>query len=61
LDRTKSRQNKDKLYPSIFEKKINYAYLKKKMDVLREELIATSMHPKQLQKWIDMGGDIDEW
>jgi hypothetical protein len=35
--------------------------LKKKIDIIREELIATSMHPKKLQRWIDMGGNIDDW
>jgi hypothetical protein len=49
------------LNPFIFEKKINYGYLKKKMNVLREELIAVSMHPIRLQKYIDMGGDMDDW
>jgi hypothetical protein len=61
-------QHQDKIYwksfsqnPSIFEKKINYDYLKKKMDVIRKELIAASMHPIRLQKYIDMGGDMDDW
>jgi glucan-binding YG repeat protein len=61
-------QNKDKIdwyyfsgNPSIYEKKINYAYLKKKIDIIREELIATSMHPKKLLRYIDMGGDIDDF
>jgi hypothetical protein len=35
--------------------------LKKKMDVIREELIATSIHPTRLVRYIDMGGDMDDW
>jgi hypothetical protein len=49
------------MIPSIFTKTINYAYLKKRMDVIREELITTSMHPKRLVRYIDMGGNIDDW
>jgi hypothetical protein len=47
--------------PSIFEKKINYTFLKHRMDIIREELIMKTMHPRRLDKWIDMGGEIDDF
>jgi hypothetical protein len=47
--------------PSIFKKVINYLFLKERMDIIREELMMTIMHPKRLEKWIEMGGDIDDF
>jgi hypothetical protein len=40
---------------------INYAYLKKRMDVIREELMMKSMHPRRLERWLELGGDIDDF
>jgi hypothetical protein len=31
------------------------------MDIIREELIMESMHPRRLEKWLEMGGDIDDF
>jgi hypothetical protein len=45
----------------IFDKMINYAYLKKRMDVIREELMMKSMHPRRLERWLELGGDIDDF
>lgn len=39
----------------------DYCKMKEKMDIVREGLISYFMHPKRLQKWIDMGGDIDDF
>ena len=47
--------------PSMFIKKINYKFLKDKMDIIREELIIKCMHPRRLQRWIEMGGEIDDF
>ena len=47
--------------PSIFRKKINYRFLKEKMDVIREEMMMKCMHPRRLERWIEMAGDIDDF
>jgi hypothetical protein len=47
--------------PSIFNKKINYKYLYQRMNVIREELMMKCMHPRRLERWINMGGDIDDF
>ena len=47
--------------PSIFKKIINYKFLKKRMDKIREELIMKCMHPSRLECWIEMGGEIDDF
>jgi len=31
------------------------------MNVIREELMMTCMHPRRLELWIEMGGDIDDF
>ena len=46
---------------SIFMKIVDYKYLKERMDIIREELIMKCMHPRRLQKWIKMGGNIDDF
>ena len=47
--------------PSIFKKIINYKFLKENMDVIREELLMKCMHPARLERWLEMGGDIDDF
>jgi hypothetical protein len=33
----------------------------KRMDIIREDLITKSMHPKRLERWIGLGGEIDDF
>ena len=47
--------------PNIFEKHINYKFLKERMDIVREELMMKCMHPRRLERWLEMGGDIDDF
>ena len=47
--------------PSIFNKGINYKYLYQRMNIIREELLMRCMHPSRLERWIEMGGDIDDF
>ena len=47
--------------PSIFKKRINYEFLKKRMNVVREELLMKCMHPIRLERWIEIGGNIDDF
>ena len=47
--------------PSIFKKKINYKYLYQRMNIIREELLMRCMHPSRLERWLEMGGDIDDF
>ena len=47
--------------PGIFPLKINYRNLKDRMDIIREELIMKCMHPSRLERWIEMGGNIDDF
>jgi hypothetical protein len=61
-------KNQDKIYwstliknPSIFKKLINYEYLYERMNVIREELMIKCMHPSRLERFIEMGGDIDDF
>jgi hypothetical protein len=48
-------------YLSIFTKKINYEYLYQRMNVIREEMMMKCMHPSRLERWIEMGGDVDDF
>ena len=47
--------------PSIFKKEINYKFLDKRMNITKEEMIMNCMHPRRLNRWIEMGGDIDDF
>jgi hypothetical protein len=47
--------------PSIFQKIINYKFIKERMDVIREQLMMKCMHPARLARWLEMGGDIDDF
>ena len=44
--------------PNIFE--LDYNYLKKRMDIIREELVMKSLHPFKIIRWLDSGMDIDD-
>ena len=44
--------------PEIFE--LDYSFLRKRMNIIKEELIAKAMHPKRIQSWIDTGMDVDD-
>jgi hypothetical protein len=61
-------KNQEKIYcnalsgnPSIFKKTINYGYLYQRMNIIREEMMMRCMHPSRLERWIEMGGDIDDF
>jgi len=43
--------------PCIFE--LDYNFIKNRMNIIKEELIAKAMHPKRIQLWIDSGIDIE--
>jgi hypothetical protein len=47
--------------PSIFKKVINYRFLEKRMNIIKEELIMKCMHPVRLIRFLEMGGDIDDF
>jgi hypothetical protein len=47
--------------PSIFKKVINYEFYDKRMDLIKEELMMKIMHPSRLVRWIEMGGDADDF
>jgi len=47
------------LNPNIFE--LNYAFLKGRMDILREELMMKTWHPSRIEKWLDAGMDIEDF
>lgn len=44
--------------PSIFE--LNYDFIKKRMSIIKEELISKAMHPKRIQLWLESGIDIED-
>jgi hypothetical protein len=58
----KTRENIDwkaiSINPSIFT--IDYDCVTERMEAIKEELIVTSMHPKRIQRFLDLGGDIDD-
>lgn len=61
-------KNQDKIYwdwlsynPSIFKKQINYKFLTDRMNIIREELMMKCMHPKRLERFLEMGGEIDDF
>ena len=47
--------------PSIFKKTLNYGIIKERLDIFREELMMKCMHPNRLERWIELGGDIDDF
>ena len=46
---------------SIFNRSVNYEFLKERMDIIREELMIKCMHPSRLERWIEMGGEIEDF
>jgi hypothetical protein len=48
-------------HPDIFEKKINYKFIEQRMNIIREELMAASMHPNRLVRHLELGGEIDDF
>ena len=47
--------------PSIFKKTTSQKYLYQRMKIIRGELMMKCMHPRRLERWIEMGGDIDDF
>jgi hypothetical protein len=47
------------LNPNIFE--LNYDFLKRRMDILREELMMKAWHPSRIEKWLDAGMDLEDF
>jgi hypothetical protein len=47
--------------PSIFKININYKFLDKKINKIKEELMMKCMHPKRLKRFLLMGGQIDDF
>jgi len=45
--------------PNIFE--LDYAFLKKRMDILREELMMKAWHPSRVMKWVEDGYDMEDF
>jgi hypothetical protein len=59
------KNNKNNIYwdwlstnPSIFE--LDYNYLKERCHIYMEKLIQKTMHPNNIQKYIDLELDIDD-
>ena len=44
--------------PSIFT--LDYDWLKKRMNILREELMSKAWHPSRIAQWLEQGIDVDE-
>ena len=45
----------------IFEKCYDYAAIRARMDILREDLAKAAFHPHRLERYIKAGGDPDNW
>jgi hypothetical protein len=45
----------------VFEKTINYRFIKQRMSYMKEELIAAAMHPRKITRFLDRGGDMDDF
>ena len=35
--------------------------MKERMNIIKEELIMKSMHPSRLERFLEMGGEIDDF
>jgi hypothetical protein len=44
--------------PSIFE--LDYEFLRKRMDIIREELMMKAWHPTRIMKWVESGFDMED-
>jgi hypothetical protein len=40
---------------------LNRKFLEERMNIIKEELIMKCMHPSRLERWIEMGGEIDDF
>jgi hypothetical protein len=62
LEKNPEKINWDNLSDNIgiFDKKLNKKYFFERMNIIREELIMKSMHPKRITKWILEGYDMDD-
>lgn len=49
------------LYKAEIHPPYDYAGLRERMDVHREALAAAVFHPRRLARWLDAGGDSDDW
>ena len=47
--------------PHIFEAAYDYAAIRGNMDLVREEPCKAALHPRRLARWMEMGGDLDEF
>jgi hypothetical protein len=46
------------LNTNIFE--LDYGFLKRRMDIIREELMMKAWHPSRVMKWIEAGMDMED-
>jgi alkylated DNA nucleotide flippase Atl1 len=46
------------LNPNIFE--LDYGFLRKRMDIIREELMMKAWHPLRVMKWVESGLDMED-
>jgi hypothetical protein len=46
------------LNKNIFE--LDYGFLKRRMDIIREELMMKAWHPSRVMKWVEDGYDMEE-
>jgi len=46
------------LNTNIFE--LDYGFLRKRMDIIREELMMKAWHPSRVNKWIEAGMDMED-
>ena len=44
--------------PSIFT--LDYDFLRKRMDVLREELMSRAWHPSRMMAWLEQGMEVED-
>ena len=50
-------KNMDKI--NWFEFPLNYDWLKKRMDIIREELMCRVWHPSRIAKWLEQDLDLE--
>jgi hypothetical protein len=47
------------LNKNIFE--LDYEFLKRRMDIIREELMMKAWHPSRVMKWVEAGLDMEDF
>ena len=45
----------------LLQEKINYKYIAKCMNLIKEELIMTAMHPRRVARHLELGGEMDDF